>query len=136
ELHDRLRLDLDLLTGLRVAADARLALRLHQAAKAGDYEYAVLLGFLHCRFCEQIEECCGLLVGQFKLLGQLPDESCLGECCCHVFPPDFCLLTGKLRCMFPGSLLTVTSSPHPRSPAVAGKTLCLCGFERTHRRLP
>ncbi len=45
ELHNGLRLDLNRFAGLRVAAHASLAVRLHQAAESGHDEYAILLGF-------------------------------------------------------------------------------------------
>ncbi len=71
--------------GLGVAADAGLALRLHETADAGDYEDAVLLGFLDCGFRQQVQEGRGLLVGQFELLSQLPRKGGLGQSSCHVF---------------------------------------------------
>jgi protein-S-isoprenylcysteine O-methyltransferase Ste14 len=70
ELDHRLGLDLDGFAGLRVASDAGLALRLHQAADAGNHKYAVLLGFLDGRLCQKVQEGCHLLVGQFQFLGQ------------------------------------------------------------------
>ena len=69
--------------GLGVAADARLALCLHETADAGNYEDAVLLGFLDGGFRQQVKEGRGLLVGQFELLGQLPREGGLGQSSCH-----------------------------------------------------
>src|SRR5258708_5033945 len=76
-------LDLDRLARLRVAAHARLALCFYQAAQSGDHEYTVLLGLLHCRLCQQIEESAYLLVGQFELFGHVPNQLCLGQSCCH-----------------------------------------------------
>ncbi len=78
--------------GLGVAADARLALRLDEAADAGNYEYAVLLGFLDCGFRKQVQEGRGLLVGQFELLSHLPREGGLGQ----VQLPCIFLLLGAL----------------------------------------
>ena len=60
ELHNGLRLDLDGFAGLRVASHAGLAVRLHQAAQAGDDEYAVLLG-LFDRGVGQVLQKCGRL---------------------------------------------------------------------------
>src|SRR5689334_5172729 len=69
ELHHGLCLDLDCFTGLRIAAHARLALSLDQAADARDHEYAVLLGFLDGSLSQKIKESSCLFVGQFELLG-------------------------------------------------------------------
>src|SRR5208282_1241284 len=84
ELDDGLGLDLDGFTGLGVAANAGLALSLHQAADAGDDEDAVLLGFLDGGLGEQVKEGRGLFVGEFELLCQVPGKSCLGKSSCHV----------------------------------------------------
>ena len=83
ELDHRLGLDLDGLAGLGVAAHARLAIRLDQAADAGDYEYAVLLGFLDGGLRQQLQARGGLLVGDLQLLGHMPHQGCLGHSCCH-----------------------------------------------------
>jgi len=83
ELDNGLGLDLDGRAGLRVAADARLALCLYEAADAGDNKHAVLLGFLDGGLSQQVQEGSGLLVGQFHLLGQMPCECGLCESCCH-----------------------------------------------------
>ena len=69
---------------MRVAADAGFAVRLYQAPDAGDYEYAVLLGFLDGGLRQKVEEGCDLLVSEFQLLGQVPYQSGLCQSSCHV----------------------------------------------------
>src|SRR5260370_36680960 len=55
-----LRLDLDRLAGLWVAAHARLAVRLHDAADPRDHELArCALGFLHCELEKLFKELSG-----------------------------------------------------------------------------
>src|SRR3954468_5391360 len=83
ELHNRLRLDLNGFTGLRVASDARLAVRLHQTSDAGNDEYAVLLSFLDRGVGQVLQKCCRRLVIKFRLLGQVADELGLSQACCH-----------------------------------------------------
>ncbi len=60
-----------------------LPLCLYQPAEPRDDEHAILLCLLHCCLCQQIEKCCGLLVGQLKFFCQCPDQCCLGHACCH-----------------------------------------------------
>ena len=83
ELHYRLGLDLDGLAGLRIAPDARLALCLYKAADAGDYEDAVLLGFLDGGLRQQVQEGRRLLVSEFLLLCHVPREGGLGHSSSH-----------------------------------------------------
>src|SRR5260370_25575278 len=47
ELHDRLRLDLYALAGLRIAPYARLTWRLHQTSISRTHQQTVLFGFLN-----------------------------------------------------------------------------------------
>src|SRR3984885_14500760 len=84
ELHHGLGLDLDGLTRLRVAAKTRLALCLYQLADTRNGELAILLGLFHCGLCQQFQETCGLLVGQFELLRQVANQRCLCHSLCHV----------------------------------------------------
>src|SRR5579871_3172062 len=79
ELHDRLCLDLDRFARLRIASDAGLAMRLYQAAEAGDDEDSVLLGLFDCGVGEVLQKCRRGLVGELSLLGKLPDKLCLGQ---------------------------------------------------------
>src|SRR5581483_2245919 len=83
ELHDRFGRDLDGLAGLWVAADARLAVGLHQAAEAGQNEHAVLLGLLHRGVGEGFQERRSGLVVDAGLLGHVTDKLCLGHASCH-----------------------------------------------------
>src|SRR5664279_4466103 len=83
ELDNGLGLDLDGRAGLRVAADAGLALCLNEPADAGDDKYAILLGFLDGGLSQQVQECSGLLVGEFHFLGKMPCECGLGQSSCH-----------------------------------------------------
>src|SRR6202171_2312854 len=64
ELYDRLRLDLNWFASLRVASHASLAMRLHQAAEAGHYEYTGLLRFFNRSVCQVLQKRRdGLVVG-------------------------------------------------------------------------
>ena len=93
ELDHGLGLDLDGFAGLRVATKACLAICLNQFADAGDGELAVFLCFLDGCLCQQIEEGCGLLVGQFDLFCQYADERCFCQSFCHVccsLVTDYC----------------------------------------------
>src|ERR1039458_3018642 len=83
ELDHGLGLDLDRLAGLRVAAHARLAFRLHQFADAGNGELAVLLGLFDGHFSEQFQAGGCLLVGDFELLRHGANENGLGHSFCH-----------------------------------------------------
>src|SRR5664279_5408031 len=83
ELDNGLGLDLDGRAGLRVAADAGLALCLYEPADAGDDKYAVLLGFLDGGLSQQVQEGSRLLVGEFHLLGEMPCECGLRQSSCH-----------------------------------------------------
>src|SRR6202047_3878466 len=91
ELHHGLGLDLDRRAGLRVAANAGLALSLDEAADARDDEYPILLGLLDGCLGECVEEGADLLVGELEFFRHETDEGCLGQSSCHsVFPPMFC----------------------------------------------
>jgi len=69
ELYHGLSLNLDGLASLRIASDARLAVRLHQPAQAGNHEYAVLLGFFDGGISQLFQEQrCGFIV-ELGLLG-------------------------------------------------------------------
>src|SRR5579864_5947869 len=73
EFHHRLGLDLDRFAGLRVAAYASLAMRLHQTAKAGHNEDAVLLGLFNRSVGQLLQKCRCCLVGKFRFLGEMPN---------------------------------------------------------------
>src|ERR1700730_5009637 len=83
ELHDGLRLDLDGFAGLRVASDASLAVRLHETAEAGNNEDAVLLGFFDGGIGELLQKCRRGFIGKLSLLGEMPNQLCLCQTCCH-----------------------------------------------------
>src|ERR1700690_3760414 len=85
ELHNGLRLDLNRFAGLRVASHAGFAVRFHQAAQSGHYEYAVLLGLFDRRVSEVFQErCSGLVVGA-EFLGQMTGELSFGYTTSHEF---------------------------------------------------
>src|SRR6202035_3493910 len=50
QTHDSLGLDLDSFTSCRIAAHARLAMRLHRAAETRNYEFAPSLCFFQSQF--------------------------------------------------------------------------------------
>src|SRR5207302_2682025 len=79
ELHDGLRLDLDGFAGLRIAASAGLAVRLHQAAEAGNDENATLLGFRNSCFGEALMERRRGLVWNCSLVGKSANPLCFGQ---------------------------------------------------------
>src|SRR5579862_7107947 len=83
ELHDGLGLDLDGRAGLRVAANAGLALCLYETADSRDDEYPVLLCLFDGGLGEQVEEGANLLVGEFELFSHVTDQGCLGQSSCH-----------------------------------------------------
>src|ERR1700721_2440189 len=87
ELHDSLSLDLDGFAGLRVTSHASLAVRLHQTAQTGHNENAVLLGFFDGGVGQLLQERRRGFVGKLGLLGEMPNELCLRQTCCHVFSP-------------------------------------------------
>src|SRR3954466_3298167 len=83
ELGHRLRGDLDRFAGLRIAAHARFALRLLQAAEAGKNEDAVFLGFFDRGVSQrqQKRSCCFIV--RARLLSEVADQLCLCHACCH-----------------------------------------------------
>src|ERR1700675_2710420 len=83
ELHDGLSLDLDGFTGLRVASHASLAVRLHQTAEAGNNEDAILLGFFDSGIGQLLQKRRRGFIGKLSLLGEMPNELCLCQTCCH-----------------------------------------------------
>src|ERR1700687_3052491 len=73
--HNDLGLDFDGLAGLRITAHARLAVRLHHAADAGDHELArPALGFLHGELEKLIKEESGSFLGCANLLGDMSHD--------------------------------------------------------------
>src|SRR5271157_4562056 len=87
ELNHGLGRNLDCFAGLRIAAHARLAVRLHQTAHTRQYEYAGLLGLFDCNLRERLNESRGLLVSEFQLLCHVADELGFGHACCHSLNP-------------------------------------------------
>src|SRR5947209_4516517 len=83
ELRDGLGRNLDGLAGLGIATNTGLAGRLFQAAEAGQYEHAVLLGFFYGGIRQRLQErSCGLVV-HAVLFGEMTHELRLGHACCH-----------------------------------------------------
>src|SRR5208337_2338027 len=118
--------DLDGLAGLRVAAHASLAFRLYQAADAGDYKDAVLLGLLDSGFREQLEAGSGLLVGDFQLLGHVPDQGGLGHSSCHAMfsfwaSPQGCRVVGFAAKRLPHEPRSITRAS-VRNPCIHAGT--------------
>src|SRR6266853_5281723 len=74
EFYDRLRLDLNWFTSLRVPSHAGLAMCFHQAAEAGNHEHAILLRLFNRGFCQVFQESCGSLVVKFELFRQVASE--------------------------------------------------------------
>src|SRR5262249_51656440 len=58
EFYDRLGFDLDGLTGLRVASDARLAMGFYQSPDAGNHKNPVLFCFFDGCVGQILEKCC------------------------------------------------------------------------------
>ena len=85
ELYNGLRFDLDGFAGLRVASYASFAMRLHPTAQAGNNEDAVLLGFFTRSVGQLLQKRRCSFVGEFRFLGEMPNELCLCQACCHVF---------------------------------------------------
>src|SRR5208282_2171489 len=85
ELYDRLRLDLNRFAGLRIASHAGLAMRLHQAAEAGNNEYTILLRLFNCGVCQVLQKSRRSLVVGFELLSQVPSELSFGHTRSHEF---------------------------------------------------
>src|SRR5437899_13110386 len=85
ELYDRLRLDLNWFTSLRVASHAGLAMRLHEAAEAGHNEHTILLRFFNRRVCQVLQKRRDRFVVGFKLFGQVPGELSFGHTRSHEF---------------------------------------------------
>src|SRR2546422_973936 len=82
--HDGLGLDLDRLASLRVAAHARLAMRLHRSPEIGDDELArATLQLLHRQLEQFVEERrCGLL-RRAQLAGDICHDLGLAHWLCH-----------------------------------------------------
>src|SRR5499426_1923424 len=74
ELAHALGRNLDGLTGLRIAADARLAIREDQLAEARQEEDAALLGFLRRQRERLVEDTLDLLPGEAGLLRKVRDR--------------------------------------------------------------
>jgi hypothetical protein len=112
----------------------RLALRLDQAADAGDYEDAVLLGFLDGGIRQQVQEGRDLLVGQFQFLGHKPSQGGLGQSSSHsVF--SFGAYPGVRRCCL-GFLRKVRTAWRECDRGNAcTKPLHSCGFGEPCRSL-
>src|SRR5581483_7849031 len=83
EFHHRLRLDLDRFAGLRIAANASLAVRLHQASQAGHHEDAVLFGFFNSGIRETLQERRRGFIRNLVLFGELPNQLGFGQTCSH-----------------------------------------------------
>src|SRR5579864_5359068 len=83
ELHNGLGLDLNGLAGLRVASHAGFTVRFHQAANAGNDEYAALLGFFNRGVGQMLQERRRGLVVNLRLLRQVTYELCFGHARCH-----------------------------------------------------
>src|SRR5260370_3605512 len=78
QANNGLRLDLNRLAGLWVAAHARLAVRFHNTADPGDHEFArPALGFLHGELEELIKEESGGLLLRAHPLGGEAHHPCL-----------------------------------------------------------
>src|SRR4029077_13156372 len=86
QTHHGLGLDLNRFAGLGVAAHARLAVRLHNAADSRNDEFArAALGFLHRELVQLFEEERCLLLWCAELLGDVRNNLCLAEWLgCHL----------------------------------------------------
>ena len=82
EFHHGLGGDLDGFAGLRIAADARLALLLHELPDAGEGELSVFLHFAESDLGNDVEEKCGGLTIGFGLLGDELKEGGFGILLC------------------------------------------------------
>src|SRR3990172_2914475 len=87
ELADTLGRDLDGLTGLRIAADPRLAVREHELAEAGQPELAVLPGLLAREREGLVEHPLDLLLGQPGLVREMREGCRLRHRLGHGGPP-------------------------------------------------
>ena len=82
EFHHGLGGDLDGFAGLRIAADARLALLLHELPDAGEGELSVFLHFAESDLGNDVEEKRGGLTIGFGLLGDELKEGGFGILLC------------------------------------------------------
>src|SRR6185437_6539604 len=87
EFHHGLRFNLDRFTSLGVASHAGFAMRLHQPSKTRNHKHAVLLGFLHRRVAEMLQECRYCFIVGLKLFREMAYELCLCHTSCHKFSP-------------------------------------------------
>src|SRR5262249_48712600 len=94
QTNNGLRLDLDGFAGLRIAAHARLAVRLHHASDSGTNELACgTLGFFHGELVQLFEEERRLLLWTAELLGEVCNDLGFAEwLSCHLV----CLSSCKL----------------------------------------
>src|SRR5262249_18313515 len=87
EANNRLGFDLDLFAGLRIAADARLAVRLHTAANPRNDDLpGAALGFLHRQLVQLFKEKSRLLLRSAEFLRNMSNNLRLAEwLSCHLF---------------------------------------------------
>src|SRR5215472_5119484 len=85
QTHNGFRLDLDRFARLGVAANARLAMRLHDAPYIRDNELArAALGFLDRQLEELVEELARHFLWRANFVGHVCDDLGLAEWFCHL----------------------------------------------------
>jgi hypothetical protein len=83
EFYDRLGFDLDRLTGLRIASDARLAMGFYQSSDARNHKNPVLFGFFDRGVGQILKKCGRSTVICPNLFRQVTDQLRLGHASCH-----------------------------------------------------
>src|SRR5581483_6311166 len=117
----RLGLDLDGLAGLRIAAHARLAVRLHRAADVRNHEFArATLAFLFPQLEKLLKKERGGLLRCATLFGESCHDLALAHWLgCHLFPFLLIFLSAPMR-SWPS---TVCDRHEPTTPFFFGKRL-------------